>query len=229
MEQHGNTTTYNVENVLRQNIQSSEYFSKTCQEMTVFEHIVDEIYENVDHVEPWMSGNARGPSTCFCLLFRLFELKLNVKQVLAKRNVAMQADLLVYNSLGTQIKDLIDHRDSPYIRAVRRLVEATCNNHACMQGVTHAILPAHRSASCTSDTWPTQRPFGDGSSATLTIRRCVGTQQFVGPASTNSNPLLGNAPGVPAKWLPGQEHHNGRFCPGHIAGAGKSPFLIGFA
>jgi hypothetical protein len=97
MEQHGNTTTFNVENVLRQNILSSDYYQKTCEPLTTWDQIVDEIYEHVDHVEPWMSGNARGPSSAFCLMYRLFTLKPNVKQ----------------------IKDLIDHVDSPYIRAVR--------------------------------------------------------------------------------------------------------------
>jgi len=96
MEQHGNTTTYNVENVLRQNIINSDYYNKTCLKLSSWDEVVDEIYENVDHVEPWMSGNARGPSTAFCLLYRLFTMKLNAKQ----------------------IKDLLNHKDSPYIRAV---------------------------------------------------------------------------------------------------------------
>lgn len=96
MEQHGNTTTFNLENVLYQNIQTSLYYRETCDKLTTWEHCVDEMYENVDHVEPWMSGNARGPSTAFCLVYRLGELKPTVKQV----------------------KDLIDHSDSPYIRAV---------------------------------------------------------------------------------------------------------------
>jgi len=70
MEVHGNKTTYNLENVLRQNILSSDYFKETCMNLHSFEEIVDEIYLNVKHVEPWMSGNARGPSTAFCLLYR---------------------------------------------------------------------------------------------------------------------------------------------------------------
>lgn len=57
---------------------------------------MDEIYECVEDVEPWMSGNARGPSTAFSLLHRLFTLKLSSKQV----------------------KETINHHDSPYIRAV---------------------------------------------------------------------------------------------------------------
>lgn len=58
---------------------------------------MDEIYENVEDVEPWMSGNARGPSTAFSLLHRLLTLRLDSQQV----------------------KALLNHRDSPYIRAVR--------------------------------------------------------------------------------------------------------------
>lgn len=58
--------------------------------------LVDEIYNEVDHVEPWMSGNARGPSSAFCLLFRLFTMELD----------------------DGNIKHLIHHRDSPYIRAL---------------------------------------------------------------------------------------------------------------
>ena len=44
-----------------------------------------------------MSGNARGPSTAFCLMFRLCQLK----------------------PTPAQIRMMLDHKDSPYIRAVR--------------------------------------------------------------------------------------------------------------
>lgn len=60
------------------------------------EEVVDEVYENVQNLEPWMSGNARGPSSAFCLMYRLFNLRISVRDV----------------------KLLLDHRDSPYIRAV---------------------------------------------------------------------------------------------------------------
>lgn len=96
MEIYGNKTTFNLENVLRQNIVSSEYYEKTCELLDTWDDIVDEIYDNVEHVEPWMSGNARGASTAFCLLHRLFTLQLDAKQ----------------------IRDLLNHADSPYIRAV---------------------------------------------------------------------------------------------------------------
>jgi hypothetical protein len=44
-----------------------------------------------------MSGNARGPSTAFCILKRLFVLKPTPRQV----------------------RTMLQHEDSPYIRAVR--------------------------------------------------------------------------------------------------------------
>lgn len=47
-------------------------------------------------MEPWLAGNARGPSTAFCLLYRLFELKPSEEEVQAT----------------------INHEDSVYIRAV---------------------------------------------------------------------------------------------------------------
>lgn len=96
MEIWGNATTFNLESVLRQNILGSDYYRGTCAKLATWSDVVDEVYNNVDHVEPWMSGNARGPSSAFCLLHRMFTMKLNAKE----------------------IKDMLDHADSPYIRAV---------------------------------------------------------------------------------------------------------------
>lgn len=84
-----------LERVLSMNILSSDYF-KEIHQLKTYHEVVDEIYNQVDHVEPWMTGNCRGPSTAFCLLYKLFTLKLTVKQM----------------------HGLLKHRDSPYIRAV---------------------------------------------------------------------------------------------------------------
>lgn len=106
MEIHGNKITFNVEAVLLQNIQTSEYYNRRLRGQCSFEDTIDEIYEAVDHVEPWMSGNARGPSTAFCLLYHLFTLHLQ----------------------RVQIQILLDHGDSPYIRAIGVLyLRYTCN------------------------------------------------------------------------------------------------------
>ncbi|EFJ15936.1 hypothetical protein SELMODRAFT_234158 [Selaginella moellendorffii] len=71
--------------------------------MSEFEHVllvnvlvVDEISNRVDHLE----GNFRGPSPAFCLLFKLFTMKLT----------------------DEQIQGLLNHADSPYVRAVRLLL-----------------------------------------------------------------------------------------------------------
>ena len=84
--------------------------------MRTFHEVVDEIYYKVDHLEPWaagsrktagrsstgMCGGVRGVSaggvvsSAFCLLYKLYTLKLTKKQVLC----------------------LINHCDSPYIRGL---------------------------------------------------------------------------------------------------------------
>eukprot|EP00244_Chara_vulgaris_P000919 TRINITY_DN11513_c0_g1_i1.p1 TRINITY_DN11513_c0_g1~~TRINITY_DN11513_c0_g1_i1.p1 ORF type:complete len:488 (+),score=76.43 TRINITY_DN11513_c0_g1_i1:369-1832(+) len=84
-----------VERVLCMNILSSDYF-KNLYRLKTFHEVIDEIFNEVDHVEPWMSGNCRGPSTAFCLLYKFFTMKLTVKQV----------------------QVLLKHADSPYIRAI---------------------------------------------------------------------------------------------------------------
>ncbi|XP_039008715.1 pre-mRNA splicing factor SR-like 1 isoform X2 [Hibiscus syriacus] len=84
-----------LEKVLCMNILSSDYF-KELYRLKTYHEVIDEIYNQVDHVEPWMSGNCRGPSTAFCLLYKFFTMKLTVKQM----------------------HGLLKHPDSPYIRAI---------------------------------------------------------------------------------------------------------------
>ncbi|XP_044955988.1 pre-mRNA splicing factor SR-like 1 isoform X1 [Hordeum vulgare subsp. vulgare] len=84
-----------MEKVLSMNIVSSDYF-KELYKIKTYHEVIDEIYNQVDHVEPWMTGNCRGPSTAFCLLYKLFTMKLTVNQM----------------------HGLLKHPDSPYIRAI---------------------------------------------------------------------------------------------------------------
>ncbi|GAB2287691.1 suppressor of rad53 null lethality [Dionaea muscipula] len=84
-----------LEQVLRMNILSSDYF-KELYRLKTYHEVIDEIYNQVDHVEPWMTGNCRGPSTAFCLLYKFFTMKLTIKQM----------------------QGLLKHPDSPYIRAI---------------------------------------------------------------------------------------------------------------
>lgn len=114
MEQYGNEH-YNVERVLRENINGHEYMRKRARALETWEEVIDEVYRTVDNVEPWMTGSIRGPSSAFCLLYRLFELKLTEEQV----------------------QETITSKDSVYIRAVRALSCAAllCKSllHACAQ------------------------------------------------------------------------------------------------
>ena len=76
-------------------------FQNELFEMRTFHEVVDEIYYKVDHLEPWaagsrktagrsstgMCGGVRGVSaggvvsSAFCLLYKLYTLKLTKKQV----------------------------------------------------------------------------------------------------------------------------------------------------
>ena len=66
MEQYGNTSTFNVESVLSKNATGSEYWRRTASRLASVDSVVDQIYFDVDHLEPWMAGRAsRGASAAF--------------------------------------------------------------------------------------------------------------------------------------------------------------------
>ncbi|CAG5136074.1 unnamed protein product [Candidula unifasciata] len=110
----GNDKTMNLNTLILTNIQSSPYFKVQLFELKTFHEVVDEIYYKVEHLEPWekgsrktagqtgMCGGVRGVgaggivSSAYCLLYKLFTLKLTKKQV----------------------NNLINHKDSPYIRGL---------------------------------------------------------------------------------------------------------------
>ncbi|MPC32731.1 Pre-mRNA-splicing factor 38B [Portunus trituberculatus] len=84
------------------------------QGLKTYHEVIDEIYYNVTHLEPWekgsrktsgqtgMCGGVRGVgaggivSTAFCILYKLYTLRLTRKQVVG----------------------LLNHADSPYIRGL---------------------------------------------------------------------------------------------------------------
>ncbi|XP_023220760.1 pre-mRNA-splicing factor 38B-like [Centruroides sculpturatus] len=110
----GNEKTMNLNNLILTNILSSHYFKVNLYQLKTYHEVIDEIYFNVNHLEPWekgsrktsgqtgMCGGVRGVgaggivSTAFCILYKLFTLKLTRKQVVG----------------------LITHCDSPFIRAL---------------------------------------------------------------------------------------------------------------
>ncbi|KAK3588654.1 hypothetical protein CHS0354_033498 [Potamilus streckersoni] len=110
----GNDKTMNLNTLILTNIQSSPYFKVNLYELKTYHEVIDEIYYKVNHLEPWekgsrktagqtgMCGGVRGVgaggivSSAFCLLYKLYTLKLTRKQVIG----------------------LLEHNDSPYIRAL---------------------------------------------------------------------------------------------------------------
>jgi pre-mRNA-splicing factor 38B len=171
MQQYGNPASFNIENVLTQNIINSDYFRRQCVDLKTWEELVDEIFDNVTDVEPWMSGNARGPSSAFCLLYRMGQIKPTVEQV----------------------NETIRCKDSPYIRAVsstlareqcapgsraweqcgRPASTAAAPLRRCSPPAPPPPCPLCRWASCTCATSATQSTSGAGASPTSTTRRCA--------------------------------------------------------
>jgi len=110
----GNLRTMNLNHLVLTNVQNSPYFKVRLFELKTYHEVVDEIYHKVFHLEPWergtrktagqtgMCGGVRGVgaggvvSTSFCILYKLFTLKLTRKQV----------------------NGLLNHTDSPYIRGL---------------------------------------------------------------------------------------------------------------
>ncbi|KAJ1976132.1 hypothetical protein H4R34_004091 [Dimargaris verticillata] len=93
LETWGNETTMNLNNIVYQNIHNSPYF-KSLYSLKTYHEVVDEIYYKVDCLDPFVKGTMA--SSAFCLLFKLWTLRLTVKQV----------------------NGLLKHTDSPYIRGL---------------------------------------------------------------------------------------------------------------
>ncbi|XP_037935198.1 pre-mRNA-splicing factor 38B-like isoform X1 [Teleopsis dalmanni] len=110
----GNEASMNLNPLILANIQGSSYFKVHLFKLKTYHEVVDEIYYQVKHMEPWergsrktsgqtgMCGGVRGVgaggivSTAYCLLYKLYTLRLTRKQV----------------------NGLLNHTDSPYIRAL---------------------------------------------------------------------------------------------------------------
>jgi len=104
-EIHGDQETFNIHQMLYEKTFESEYF-KAMFIFKTFEKVVDVIYEKVTYVEPWAATEVRSPSSAYCLLMKLFHLRLT----------------------ETQVRALLDHGDSTMIRALGALyVRYTCD------------------------------------------------------------------------------------------------------
>jgi pre-mRNA-splicing factor 38B len=58
--------------MLLQNIVKSPYFQKCCRDITDWNSLVDQIYYDVKHVEPWAHGKFDGLVFVGCIMLHYF-------------------------------------------------------------------------------------------------------------------------------------------------------------
>ena len=92
----GPEDSFHFNPLLLKNTIQSQYFQKCCQTLTDWNSVIDEVYTEVQHVQPFSSPMDKTPSTAFCLLLRLLTLRMT----------------------DHQMELTLKHPDSPYIRAI---------------------------------------------------------------------------------------------------------------
>lgn len=90
----GPDDSFHFNPLLLRNTIHSPYFQKCCETLSEWNAVIDEIYYEVKHLEPF--SNDKTPSTAFCLLLRLLTLRMTEHQM----NLTL------------------NHPDSPYIRGI---------------------------------------------------------------------------------------------------------------
>lgn len=88
-----NPKTYGLSGLLQTHIVECAHY-KSLLTLESFEQVVDETYQFANSVEPYMANSGTVPSALFCCLYRFFSLGLD----------------------GRQLRRLLDHPESPYIR-----------------------------------------------------------------------------------------------------------------
>jgi pre-mRNA-splicing factor 38B len=91
----GPDDSFHLNPLLLRNIVDSPYFQKCCQNLNDWNAVVDDIYYNAQHMQPFQNVNSKTPSSAFCLLLRMLTLRMTEHQ----------------------LQLTLDHADSPYIRA----------------------------------------------------------------------------------------------------------------
>jgi pre-mRNA-splicing factor 38B len=92
----GPEDSFHLNPLLLRNIIHSPYFQKCCQNLNDWNAVVDDIYYQVQHVQPFQTADSKTPSSAFSLLLRMLTLRMTEHQ----------------------LQLMLDHADSPYIRAI---------------------------------------------------------------------------------------------------------------
>ncbi|KAL7070963.1 hypothetical protein ACQ4LE_010100 [Meloidogyne hapla] len=100
----GNVQTMNLNTLVLENIVQSTYWKNFLVEVSTYQQVCDEVFIHVRHLEPWergtrkitgmtgMCGGVRGVgaggviSTAYCLLYKLFTVRVTRKQLVAMMN-----------------------------------------------------------------------------------------------------------------------------------------------
>jgi hypothetical protein len=77
----GDKSSWNISSLMRKNVFSSSYFNNTLQPLTILSELVDEINTHVHSIEPWIQNTCYTPSSLFCILIKLFIIKLTEGQL----------------------------------------------------------------------------------------------------------------------------------------------------
>ncbi len=76
---YGSDTTFYINSLLYQTIVDSDYY-RALGFLTEYHDFLEEM-KVVKNVEPWQPGTSRLPSSAFCILLKLFTMKLTYKQL----------------------------------------------------------------------------------------------------------------------------------------------------
>jgi pre-mRNA-splicing factor 38B len=75
-----NTKNFNINPLIVERIYTSEFF-RSLMEYKTYHEVIDGIYNDVWHMEPWELGQARNPSPCFCYILKFCTMRLTRRQL----------------------------------------------------------------------------------------------------------------------------------------------------
>lgn len=77
----GDKNTWNISSLMRKNVFLSSYFNNELFHMKDLREIIPEMNKHIKSFEPWIPGTCNTPTSLFCILIKLFMLKLTEGQL----------------------------------------------------------------------------------------------------------------------------------------------------
>ena len=72
----GDGSTFNMNEILRNNIKSSQFFSD-LQNYRSFHEVIEQLAAKATHAEPWATSGSTIPSPLFCCLYKFMLMRLS--------------------------------------------------------------------------------------------------------------------------------------------------------